>query len=342
MLIYPCGEPPGIGQLVAIVPGVFWIRMPLAPPLLRINLWAIEDGDCWTLVDTGQGDTATVELWRGLLNTSLAGRPISRVLVTHMHLDHIGLAGWLTQETRCRLWMTRLEYLQARIFDRGVSAGSMSAHTDFYRAAGWDASSVQNLRLRLLDKGTAFSELPSQYRRIVEGETIRIGQHDWSVLIGSGHSPEHACFFCPELDLLISGDQVLPRISSHVGVLPQEPDADPMTDWLDSLRKLRSQLPDSVLVLPSHQEPFRGLHARLDSLELEQRQSSQRLLLALQVPKRAVDLFSVMFNRKIDAKVLWLATNETLADLNYLIAQGLCVRTCDANGVAWYEALSRN
>ncbi len=170
------------------------------------------------------------------------------------------------------------------------------------------------------------------------GEELLIGGRRWRAVIGRGHSPEHLCLHCPELKLLISGDQVLPRITSNVSVFPTEPDADPLSEWLDSLASLKQQIPDDVLVLPSHNEPFRGLHARLNALAEGHEKRLVRVREELRTPKRAVDVFSVLFKRTIGLDMLGMATGESLAHLNCLIVRGLAERRADAHGVLWYTA----
>jgi glyoxylase-like metal-dependent hydrolase (beta-lactamase superfamily II) len=157
-------------------------------------------------------------------------------------------------------------------------------------------------------------------------------------VVGCGHSPEHACLYCPELKLMISGDQVLPRISSNVSVFPTEPDGDPLTDWLTSLARIKTQIPNDVLVLPAHNDPFHGLHPRLDHLIEGHERGLVRLREMIAQPKRAVDVFRALFRRQIDEEhLLGLATGESLAHLNCLIARGQAVRERDANGVDWYR-----
>jgi glyoxylase-like metal-dependent hydrolase (beta-lactamase superfamily II) len=257
-----------------------------------------------------------------------------------MHPDHVGMAGWLTRKFGCRLWMTRLEYLNCRVLtaDTGREAPDDAVH--FYHRAGWSDAAIDNYRARFGNFGKRIHALPDSYRRMHDGETLLIGAHEWRVIVGTGHSPEHACLYCPQLKLLVSGDQVLPRISSNVSVHPTEPDEDPMSDWLASLAKLKAQVPDDVLVLPAHNEPFRGLHARLDYLAQGQRRTLARLLKALDEPRRVIDVFGALFARAIgesDAGLLNLATGESLACLNHLMKRGEVRRELDANGVAWYR-----
>ena len=182
--------------------------------------------------------------------------------------------------------------------------------------------------------------LPDSFRRLVDGETVRIGEHDWEVVVGNGHSPEHACLWCPALKVLISGDQVLPRITSNVSVFPTEPDGDPLTDWLTSLARIKTRVPDDVLVLPAHNDPFHGLHARIDHLIGGHERGLDRLHDLIAEPKRVVDVFHVLFRRTIDQNLLGMATGEALAHLNCLMARGLARRERDADGVDWYRAVA--
>jgi glyoxylase-like metal-dependent hydrolase (beta-lactamase superfamily II) len=138
--------------------------------------------------------------------------------------------------------------------------------------------------------------------------------------------------------LLISGDQVLPKITSNVSVFPTEPDADPLKDWLESLASIRAAVPDDVLVLPAHNEPFYGLHAWIDQLIQGHERSLGRLLDALREPRTAVDVFSLLFRRPISGETLQMATGESLAHLNCLIQRGQVTRNLDDAGVAWYRA----
>jgi glyoxylase-like metal-dependent hydrolase (beta-lactamase superfamily II) len=179
--------------------------------------------------------------------------------------------------------------------------------------------------------------LPDSYRRVVDGEALEIGGRTWRAVVGRGHSPEHLCLYSSELRVLISGDQVLPRITSNVSVFPTEPDADPLSEWLESLASIRGQVPDDVLVLPSHNEPFRGLHARLDALIKGHEERLERVHGELARPKRAVDVFGALFRRPIDVKMLGFATGESIAHLNCLIGRGMAAREVDASGITWYR-----
>jgi len=339
-LTYPFGSHPEPGEGVPVAPGVLWLRMPLPMAgLNHINVWALEDGEGWTLADTGMQTADTATHWQSALAGPLQRRPVRRVICTHMHPDHIGMAGWLTRQHDCRLWTTRLEYVTCRMLvgDTGREAPADGVH--FYRAAGWDEQALEHYRARFGGFGKAVYKLPDSYRRIVDGEELRIGGRAWRAVIGRGHSPEHLCLHCPELEVLISGDQVLPRITSNVSVFPTEPDGNPLEEWLESLSSIRQRVPDDVLVLPSHNDPFHGLHARLETLITGHEQRLVWLQEELATPKRAVDLFGVLFRRRVGVDMLIMATGECVAHLNCLIGRGVVSRDSDAAGVTWYRRI---
>jgi glyoxylase-like metal-dependent hydrolase (beta-lactamase superfamily II) len=339
-LVYPFEAAPetGSGQAVEVAPGVLWLRQPLGGSLGFINVWAIADGEGWAVVDTGLQTKETSQAWRAAFAGALDGRPVTRVICTHLHPDHVGLAGWIARKFDVRLWMTRLEYFQCRMLVADTGREAPEDGVRFFHAAGWDDDAIENYKARFGGFGKAIYQMPDSYRRMTDGETFRIGDHDWRVVTGQGHSPDHACLWCPELDVLISGDQVLPRISSNVSVHPTEPDADPLTDWITSLAKVKAAVPDTVLVLPAHNDPFRGLHARIDHLIGGHERGLGRLEGKLSEPKRAVDVFGALFARPIGPDLLGMATGEALAHLNCLIGRGTAVREADADGVNWYRS----
>ena len=340
---YPWPEAPVAGQVVTVAPGVLWMRMPLPTALNHINVWALQDGPGWMIVDTGMHTPETAAAWDQLLAADgpLQGRPVTRVLSTHMHPDHVGMAGSLARRFQTRLWMTRLEYLHCRVLvnDTGRPVPTDGVH--FYQRAGWQAEHLAAYHERFGSFGRYIDQLPDSYRRVQDGEWLRVGDHDWRVVVGNGHSPEHACLYCPELKVLLSGDQVLPRITSIVAVHPTEPDADPLTDWLNSIDKVRREVPDEVLVLPAHNLPFTGLHARLDVLATSVHTGLERLLQALSEPRRTIDVFGALFARPInDPSLFFMATGESQAHINHLLHQGkVVVDQVDAQGVAWYRSV---
>ena len=337
-LDYPRTTLPDPGQAIEIAPGVHWLRMPLPMALNHINLWVLEDGDGWTLVDTGMQTSQIAAAWTDLFAGPLAGRPVRRVVCTHMHPDHVGMAGWLTRRFDCAFWMTRLEYVTCRMLVADTGREAPAVALRFYKEAGWKTADLEYYKARFGEFGKMIYALPDSYRRVSHGDQLLIGNHIWHAVIGRGHSPEHLCLYCPQMRLFISGDQVLPKITSNVSVFPTEPDADPLKDWLESLAMIRATVPDDVLVLPAHNEPFFGLHTRIDQLIQGHERSLERLLEALTQPKTASDLFGLLFRRPVSGGMLQMATGESLAHLNCLIQRGRAVRKMDDAGVAWYQA----
>ena len=337
-LTYPLGRTtPAAGELVQIADGVGWARLPIPGSLKHINVWVLEDGDGLTLVDTGLDIAPCRGAWEALFAGPLAGGKVTRLVVTHFHPDHIGLAGWLAERFGAPLWMTRTEWLFARMLTADVRDAPPPEAFAYWRAAGWDEARIGGEAGKGWGRfASVVSPVPVSIVRMSEGDLIPIGRRDWRVVIGSGHSPEHACLVDAEGGLMIAGDQVLPRITSNVSLSLSEPEADPLGDWLTSIEKLR-HLADSLLVLPSHGEPFQGLHARLDALDRGHRDRLDALHARLEQPRRAVDCFGVLFARQIDDSMYGLATGEALAHLRHLETTGRAVREV-RDGVRWYRA----
>ena len=329
---------PAPGETIKVADGILWVRMPMPMRLDHINVWLIEDGEGWTLVDTGLSTAPTHDYWRSIFKNTLRGKPITRVYVTHLHPDHIGNAGWITELFDCMLWMSRTDYLLCRAMATDTGRDAPMEGVNFFKAAGLTDAQLRTYREKFGSFGANIFRLPQSYRRVVDREVIRIGAHDWTVIVGRGHAPEHACLWCPALNVFISGDQLLPRISSNVSVFPTEPFANPLDDWLSSCRMLKDLLPAETLVLPAHNEPFIGGPTRLANLIREHETGLAALLELCRTPKRAVDVFDVLFKSKITDGVVMMATTESLAHLNYLIARGDMTRTTDADGVSWYQA----
>ena len=331
-LSYPFGRWwPAPGELKEVAAGVLCLRMPMPAGLDHINLYVLDDGDGWVLVDTGLRTDETRALWQGLLAGPLGGKPVTRVIVTHMHPDHLGQAGWLCRHTGATLCMTRGEYLTARMLMLDQQEEPPVEAMTFYGRAGWDGEDLEAFRGRGWGRfGNAVTPLPVQYHRMRDDDALTIGGRTWRVVVGRGHSPEHACLVCEEAGVLIAGDQVLPRITPNVSVHVAEFDANPLEEWFDSLDRLKL-LPDSLLVLPSHNEPFHGLHARLDQLRLDHERKLDRLIERCREPRQVRETFETLFKRPITNSDIMMATGEALSHLHYLERQGRLRRMCDGD-----------
>ncbi len=340
-LTYPWGRHinPAPGEPREIAPGIYWVRFPMPMSLDHINLWLLEDGDGWTVVDTCLDTPTSREIWESLFSDFMGGKPITRVICTHMHPDHVGLAGWLVKRFGCELWMTREEFLMCRAMVADTGREAPEVALDFYRAAGYNTQQLQRYRDKFGNFGKAIHPLPDSFRRLMDSETLTIGGRYWQIIVGAGHSPEHAALYCPAKKLLISGDQVLPRITPNVSVFPTEPYGDPVSEWIQSCNRIRSLLPDDLLVLPSHEAPFYGLHTRLTQIIETHKRDLNALYEHLSAPRRAVDCFPALFKREIDNSTLGLATGETLAHLNCLVERRQATVERDTDGVNWYRQL---
>ncbi|MBT3306010.1 MAG: MBL fold metallo-hydrolase [Alphaproteobacteria bacterium] len=332
---------PELGDTIEVAPGVHWLRMPLPFKLDHINLWLLEDkdenGDGWTIVDTGINRDEVRDAWETIFAARFSDdKPLKRVIVTHFHPDHFGLAGWLTRRFGVPLWMPREEWTQARMLTLETSETSRGAFGRFYHAAGFDEEMMDAAKARSGRYARAVSRAPTSFIRIAEDDEIKINGRAWRTIVGTGHSPEHACLYSPDLDVLISGDQVLPKISPNVSVWPQEPEADPLSLFLSSLDKLRTLGPNT-LVLPSHNRPFRGLDARIDDLQHHHVERLEETRGICSDPVNAVHVLRQLFKRELDTHQLFFAIGETLAHLHYLMGQGTIERRRGDDGVHLFE-----
>jgi glyoxylase-like metal-dependent hydrolase (beta-lactamase superfamily II) len=333
-LRYPWPQPPASGQVQEVAEGVLWLRMPLPFSLNHINLYLLRHGDGWVAVDTGMNTPQTREVWEQVFSQVFAGQPLLAVICTHFHTDHSGVAGWLAERFRCPVLMTVAEF-QSLHHGAPTATEADWMFVDFYERAGFDREMAQAL-LPVIQAGNFRPAWLTGFRRLLDGGRLNIGGRSWQVIVGRGHSPEHACLFAADDGLLISGDQVLPRITSTVSVQPTEPDADPLRDWLTSIERLRG-VPDQVLVLPAHERPFYNLHQRLDQLRDHHQNHLQVLLEACEAPCTARELMALLFKKLSGRFDELMAIGETLAHVNYLMAEGELVREVQGAGPDRYR-----
>lgn len=344
-LDYPFGETlPSPGRKFEVAAGIYWIRQPLPFALDHINLWILKDrfeGKAgWTVIDCGIASKATRDLWEQVLATQLDGLPVCRVLCTHTHPDHVGNAAWLTTRFNAPLWMTLGEYSMGRIMQAalpGADGPGIAAH---FTAHGLrDEGHIQALAQRSSYFSKMVPEMPLAFRRIENGECIVIGEEAWRVITGYGHSPEHAALYAENAQVLISGDMLLPRISTNVSVHAIEPEANPVQQFLDSIDRFVN-LPAETLVLPSHGRPFRGLHERVRQLHDHHNERLAEVRAMCTHATSAADVVPLMFKRELDTHQLFFAFGEALAHLHALWYAGMVERKRDAQGVYRFQIVS--
>ena len=347
-LDYPLGDTlPDLGTTLEAAPGVRWLRMRLPFQLDHINLWLlrdVQDGangpeQGWTIVDCGISNDATRAAWETIFERELQGLPVLRLIVTHMHPDHIGLAHWLTERWKngpheCRLWISATDYNVARLASSGLAAIGGEATARFMASHGLiDEASQTSIKARTNYYADMVPQLPASFRRLQDGDTLQIGGRAWRCHAGFGHAPEHMSLHCAELNTLISGDMVLPRISTNVSVHETEPESNPLMQYLDSIKRMKA-LPADSLVLPSHGRPFVGLHTRIDQLVAHHDERFAEVLAACaEAPQHAAGLLMVLFKRQLDLHQTTFAMGESVAHLHALWLEGKLVRRLDADGI---------
>jgi glyoxylase-like metal-dependent hydrolase (beta-lactamase superfamily II) len=347
-LRYPLGDTlPAPGTTLELLPGVRWVRMGLPFALDHINLWLLRDRlegrDGWTIVDCGIANDATRSAWEQVFANELQGLPVLRVVVTHMHPDHVGLAHWLTQrwstpDHECRLWMSATDWNAARMASQSTIGFGGDAAAAFCASHGLtDPESVARIRARANYYAGMVPQVPPRFRRLMDGDVLTVGPQAWRCIAGHGHAPEHISLHCEALGVLISGDMVLPRISTNVSVIDVEPEANPLPLYLRSIERMRS-LPADTLVLPSHGRPFRGLHERVAQL---QQHHDERLAEVLQAcaaaPCSAADLIPVLFRRTLDLHQTTFAMGEAIAHAHALWLDGRLRRERGSDGVVRFR-----
>ncbi len=343
-LHYPLGDAlPDPGASMEVAPGVRWIRMSLPFALNHINLWLLRDvldgREGWSIVDCCIARDESRAQWQQIFDSQLEGLPILRVIVTHMHPDHIGLAYWLCERWNVRLWISATDYNVARLGAMGPTAFGGEAAAHFFAAHGLnDPDSVGQIKARATYFPALVPAVPKQYRRMMDADTLTIGAHQWLCISGYGHAPEHISLYCAALGLLIGGDMMLPRISTNVSVYEVEPEANALRQFLDSIDKFRT-LPETTLTLPSHGKPFTGLHTRIGQLHDHHRDRLAEVMQACaEMPCCAAQIVPIMFKRPLDLHQTTFAMGEAVAHLHLLWFEGKLQRTLDDGGVYRFAA----
>lgn len=347
-LHYPWGDAlPEPGHAMAVADGVRWIRMPLPFALDHINLWLLRDEidgrEGWTIVDCGVSRDEVKTLWNQVFDNVLEGLPVLRVVVTHMHPDHVGLAHWLCEKWNAPLWMSMTDYAVARLWSLRTSEGfspggptGASAVEHFARHGLVDPQSQEQLRGRENYYPGLVPAVPRQFNRLMHDNTVLIGGREWRVIVGYGHAPEHVSLYCHALQVLISGDMLLPRISTNVSVFDYEPMANPLPLYLNSL-KAYDDLAQDTLVLPSHGKPFQGLHERIRQQHEHHAERLDEVVAACAEPRSAHDIVPVLFRRKLDLHQMTFAMGEALAHLHALYFEGKLKRVVGNDGIVRFH-----
>ena len=335
---YPWEDPPAEGGVIEVAKGVFWVRMPLPMKLDHVNCYVLDDGYSWTIVDTGFASKRSRAIWMKLLDGPLVGKPVGRVIVTHHHPDHIGLAGWFQSEYGAELVCTRTTWLFARMLVLDVHDLPKPETLKFWTRGGMAADVLaERSQERPFNFADCVAPMPLGFTRIQQDDTIQIGGRTWDIHIGNGHSPEHATFWSRDDNLVLSGDQIIASISSNLGVYATEPDADPVGEWLEACERLNGLANDTHLVLGGHKLPFTGLPVRMRQLIDNHHGALKRLLDHLTEPCSAGDCFIPLFKRNITGGEYGLALVEAVAHCNHLWQQGLVTRTLSDDGAYLFE-----
>lgn len=335
-MYYPDIELPKPGSWTEVAKGVLWLRMPLPFELDHINLYLVEDDDGWIVIDTGIGTDVTKALWSEIFDA--LDKPISGVLVTHLHPDHVGLAGWIADQFEVPLYMSQIEYFTARAFAAGKQGSSSFRDEAYFKRAGLASDESPSLVAGNKGYSNVVSPIPTSYHRLKQGDVLTFKGITWEVMIGKGHSPEHACLYAKELGLLLAGDHILPKITPNIGVYSTEPEGNTLQDYLSTLLPF-AELPERTLVLPAHKLPFIGVKDRVYELIEHHHLHLNELVKACAQPCSVMALLPVMFKRELSGRNIMFAIAECMSHVNYLRFNGKLTRTESKEGVYLYQSL---
>lgn len=341
-VVFPFVPPEPGGAPVEVAEGVLWFRMPMPMQLDHINVYLLKDHDGWCVVDTGLNTERVRQLWQEVVERHLEGLPLKTLICTHFHYDHAGLSAWMTEQFGIPLHMTYGEYFTMRALAAPPPDPLPQSLVEFYRRAGVTDARRDQI-FAALRRDPFMPPHPKAFCRLREGQVIEIGSRQWRVVIGEGHSPEHACLYCEADGLLIAGDQLLPRITSNVLVSDIEPEANPLQLWLDSLDRLAG-LKCGTLVLPSHERVFTGLHSRVAALHAHHREQFQALreFLREHGVATAYEAKAMLFPRELNAVEDMMALGETIAHLSWLRYEGEVRRVLDDDGCYRFRLMPTN
>jgi glyoxylase-like metal-dependent hydrolase (beta-lactamase superfamily II) len=338
--IRPISEPPPKpGEWLEIAAGVFWSRVALPFRLNHVNVYLIDDGDSWNVIDTGIANSHAEETWSRLLGGRMAGRPVSKVVITHHHPDHVGLASWLADKVDAEVVMSGTEYLLGLTYWLDSDAMKAEHYRAFYRTRGLDAGVAESILDRSARYQSLTGPLPFSFRRVMHGDTLKLRSRALHVMTGGGHAPEQVMLYCPDARILFAADQIMLAITPNVSVSPRNPSGDVLGLFLSSLQRLAAEIDDNVLVLPGHHSPFRGLGARVREVAHHHDGRLAAIVrVCAQAPRSAADLLKILFRHPLDRGVMALAFGEACAHVNRLLEDGRITALLEADGVERYAA----
>ena len=338
-LIYPMEGRPRGSEPIVIEEGLLWFSLPLPMALDHVNVYALQDTDGWTIIDTGIGNEATGRIWQDIIDNHLQGDPVKRIILTHHHPDHVGMAGWFKSRYNPEMLSSRTAWLMTRMLVLDVQDVPVPASIDFLVDGGMGADRLEEIRTRRpFNFADCVHPIPPGYTRLSEGNVLEMGGNKWTIRTGDGHAPEQLTFWRSDGAMVIGGDQFLADITPNIGVHPNEPGADPLEEWLTSCRRFAAIADDKILVLPGHKSPFRGLSVRLNQYLGFHRDCLARLTSYLEQPRTTIECFEILFGRRIPEREFTLALAEAVAHLNHLLFRGVVCRKRGAGGAWMWQA----